>query len=230
MIPDSTPETSTTHPTGGEPKWRRRPEARPEEILSAALQVFGEEGFARATLDRVAERAGVCKGTLYLYFDSKEELFRGMVRGKCGVVLAKAEERLRTFQGTATEALELFIRSMWDEVRCTEMASIVRLVHAELGHFPELARFHFDEVIVRTRSLVRSVLDRGIASGEFRPEARAYAARAIPALLVQGALHQRGFGCYDPEAISDEELVEGVIDLVLHGVRNRPSEVPNSKD
>ena len=76
--------TETTHKPGDEldatPKWRRRPEARPEEILSAALEVFGEVGFAEAKLDDVAQKAGISKGTLYLYFDSKEELFRSEER------------------------------------------------------------------------------------------------------------------------------------------------------
>ncbi|HEV8357471.1 MAG TPA: TetR/AcrR family transcriptional regulator [Gemmatimonadales bacterium] len=212
------------------PRWRRRPEERPEEILSAALEVFGEIGFANATLDAVARKAGVCKGTLYLYFDSKDALFREMLRSKCGAALALAEERLDGFRGTAGEALEFFIRCMWDEVRRPEMVRIARLVHAELGRFPELARFHFSEVIVRSRRLVARILDRGVAEGEFRPTAHGFAVRAIPAFLVQGAMSQRGFGQYDPDAITDDQLVEGVIDLVRHGVLARPAAPAGGKE
>ncbi len=199
----------------GAPRWRRRPEERPEEILTAALEVFGEVGFDDAKLESVARRAGVSKGTLYLYFDSKETLFRGVLRGKCGVALANAEARLDAFRGTAGEALDFFIRTMWDELRRPEMASIVRLVHAELWRFPDLARFHFSEVILPARRLLTRILERGIAAGEFSPTARRFAVGAIPSLLIQGAMSQRGFGQYDPEAITDEQLVDGVIDEPL---------------
>src|ERR1043166_3869870 len=94
----ATPHQSEDEAEGG-PRWRRRPEERPEEIITAALEVFGEDGFAHATLDSVARKAGVSKGTLYLYFDSKDELFREMLRGKCVASLAKAEARLAAFQG-----------------------------------------------------------------------------------------------------------------------------------
>jgi AcrR family transcriptional regulator len=214
----------------GAPRWRRRPEERPEEILTAALDVFGDIGFANATLDSVAKKAGVCKGTLYLYFDSKDALFREMLRGKCGAALTKAEARLDAFQGSAGDTLEFFIRCMWDEVSRPEMVRIARLVHAELGRFPELARFHFNEVIVRARRMVARILQRGIASGEFRPTAHDYAVRAIPGLLIQGAMSQRGFGQYDPEAITDDQLLEGVIDLVRHGVFAQPPTPQGVKD
>ena len=214
----------------GGPRWRRRPEARPEEILTAALEVFGDVGFANATLDSVARKAGICKGTLYLYFDSKDELFREMLRGKCGAALAKAEARLAAFQGSAAESLELFIRCMWEEVSRPEMVAIARLVMAELSRFPELARFHFTEVILRARKMVQKILERGIAEGDFRPTAHDYAMRAIPSLLVQGAISQRGFARHDAEAITDDQLVEGVIDLVRHGVLVRPSGRQGAKD
>jgi AcrR family transcriptional regulator len=226
--------TAAPHPSedeaGGAPRWRRRPEERPEEILTAALEVFGEDGFTHATLDSVARKAGVSKGTLYLYFDSKDDLFREMLRGKCVASLAKAEARLAAFEGSAGEALELFIRCMWEEVSRPEMVRIARLIHAELGRFPELARFHFSEVVVRARRLVSKILQRGIDSGEFRPTIHDYAVRAIPSLLIQGAMSQRGFGRYDPEAITDDQLVEGVIDLVRHGVLARPREVLGAKE
>src|ERR1041384_4961539 len=100
--------TAAPHPSedeaGGAPRWRRRPEERPEEILTAALEVFGEDGFTHATLDSVARKAGVSKGTLYLYFDSKDDLFREMLRGKCVASLAKAGVRPGARQGPARRA------------------------------------------------------------------------------------------------------------------------------
>ncbi|MGH7499236.1 MAG: TetR/AcrR family transcriptional regulator [Gemmatimonadales bacterium] len=208
--------TPPEFPTG--PRWQRRPEARPDEILDAALQVFGEMGFARARLDEVARRAGVSKGTLYLYFDSKETLFREMVRAKVVANLAEGEELVRTHEGSAHDLLVLLTTRMYSRMRDTGMARISRVVQAELGNFPELARFYFDEVILRARHLVQKVLERGVASGEFRRQALEFGARGLPSLLVQTASVQCFFTQFDPEALNDDQAIEGLIDLYLNGV------------
>ena len=158
------------------PRWQRRPDARPEEILDAAQTVFGECGFARTKLDDVARLAGVSKGTVYLYFDSKESLFREMVRAKVVAAVAECEELVRNYQGSCRELLVELITRLYYGLRNERMARIARLVQAELESFPELAQFYFDEVILRARRLVADVLERGVTTGEFRPEARAFAA------------------------------------------------------
>src|SRR6185312_10207179 len=118
------------------PRWQRRPEARPDEILDAALTVFGESGFARAKIDDVARLAGVSKGTVYLYFDSKESLFREMVRAKVVASLAEAEAFVRTYEGSARGLLVEVIRRMYRRVRREEMMQLARVVQGELPHFP----------------------------------------------------------------------------------------------
>ena len=140
-------------PSPASPRWQRRPEARPDEILEAALTVFGESGFARAKIEDVARRAGVSKGTVYCYFDSKESLFREMVRAKVVASLAEAEVFVRTFDGSARGLLAELIRRMYGRVRREQMMQLARVVQGELPHFPELARFYFDEVILRARRL-----------------------------------------------------------------------------
>lgn len=205
-----------------EPRWQRRPEARPEEILDAAYEIFGEVGFARARLDDVARRAGVSKGTLYLYFDSKDALLREMVRTRASVALDGAEERLRRHEGSAADLLEALIRGMWGVMRRPQMTCMTRLVQGELGNFPELARFYHDEVVVRTRRLFERAIARGVASGEFRRVAHDYGARAIPAMLVQATQYQRTFAPYDVDAMTDEEMVAGIVDFALTALRIRP--------
>ena len=204
------------------PRWQRRPEARPEEIIDAALAVFGESGFARAKLDDVARQAGVSKGTLYLYFDSKETLFREMVRARVVAVLAEAEEFVRGYEGSARDLLVELVRRMYTRIRCEQMTRISRLVQGELGHFPELARFYFDEVILRARRMVEEVLERGSAAGEFRPSAHGFAARGLSSLLVHTAQVQCFYRTYDPQALTEDQAIEGLIDLYLHGVLARP--------
>jgi len=206
------------------PRWQRRPDARPEEILDAALAVFGEAGYARAKLDDVARQAGVSKGTLYLYFDSKETLFREMVRARVVAWLGEAEEFVRSYEGSARSLLVELVRRMYTRVRCEPMTRIARLVQSELGHFPELAQFYFDEVILRARRLVEQVLERGAATGEFRPSANGFAARGLSSLLVHTAQVQCFYCAFDPHALTDEQAIEGLIDLYLHGVLARAVE------
>src|SRR5580765_4629107 len=117
------------------PRWQRRPEARAEEILDAAMAVFGESGFARAKIDDVAHLAGVSKGTVYCYFDSKESLFREMVRAQVVASLAEAEVFVRTFDGSARELLTELIRRMYGRLRRDKMMQLARVVQGELPHF-----------------------------------------------------------------------------------------------
>lgn len=206
------------------PRWQRRPEARPDEILDAALATFCESGFARAKIEDVARLAGVSKGTVYCYFDSKESLFREMVRGKVVASLAEAETFVHTYEGSARDLLIELIRRMYFRMRREEMMQLARVVQGELPHFPELARFYFDEVILRARRLVAQVLDRGVASGEFRRGADAFAARGLSSLLVHTAQVQCFYHRFDPQALSEEQAVEGLVDLYLHGVLADPAE------
>ncbi|HEV7364303.1 MAG TPA: TetR family transcriptional regulator [Gemmatimonadales bacterium] len=205
-----------------QPRWQRRPEARPEEILDAAQKVFGESGFARAKLDDVARLAGVSKGTLYLYFDSKETLFREVVRAKIIALLAESEALVKAHSGSCRDLLVQLITGMFDSMRDHEIVKISRVAQAEFASFPELAQFYFHEVIVRARRLVAQVLQQGVEAGEFRSVPHDFGARAFPSLLVHSVQVQCWFRPLDPEALSDDETLEGLIDFCLNGVLVRP--------
>ncbi|HEV2290438.1 MAG TPA: TetR/AcrR family transcriptional regulator [Gemmatimonadales bacterium] len=206
------------------PRWHRRPDARPEEILDAAAKVFGENGFARARLEDVAREAGVSKGTVYLYFDGKETLFREMVRAKIVSAVATAEELARGYTGSARELMVELVRGYWRLMREEEMVRISRLCVSELGCFPELAKFYYDEVILRARRLIETVMERGVRSGEFRPVANNFLPRGLPMLVIQAAQAQCFFTGLDAERLTDQQVFEGVVDLLLHGVLARPAE------
>jgi hypothetical protein len=113
---------------------------------------------------------------------------------------------------------------MYFRMRREQMMQLARVVQGELPHFPELARFYFDEVILRARRLVAQVLERGVASGEFRPGADGFAARGLSSLLVHTAQVQCFFQRFDPQALTEEQAVEGLVDLYLHGVLAPPAE------
>jgi AcrR family transcriptional regulator len=208
------------------PRWHRRPTQRPEEILEAALELFGELGFARTKLEDVARRAGVSKGTVYLYFDSKETLFREMVRTRIVSTVAESEAQIREHQGDNRELLERLARRLWRVVRDPDTARIIRVVHSELGHFPELARFYFDEVILRARRVMETVIQRGMEAGEFRRVDVQWAARALPLLMVHSAQFQCFLGAYEASVLSDDRVFAGILDLFLNGTLARPEAPP----
>jgi AcrR family transcriptional regulator len=219
--------SSSRTPPPCQPRWQRRPQARPEEILDAALEVFGEQGFARAKLEDVARRAGVSKGTLYLYFDSKEALFRELVRVRVAAVVLAGEELVRQHQGSFRSLLLRLAHRTWDTVNDPGAAKIIRLVHSERGNFPELTKFYFNEVVLRARPLVQNTIERGIAAGEFRPINPVVAARALSLLLVHLSQYQHYLQAFDPDRLPDAQVAEAAIDLYLNGLLNtgKPEEI-----
>ncbi len=150
-----------------EPKWRRLPEERPQQILEAAIEIFGDHGLANARLEDIAKRAGVSKGTIYLYFPNKEALFKEMIRQTVVAQLERTERDMVNDRGmSATEQVRVFMRWWWDLMRQPDYQRIHRLVIGELQRFPELVDFFWDEVIVRRQLLLDRLIQRGIDSGE----------------------------------------------------------------
>ncbi|SFU96947.1 TetR/AcrR family transcriptional regulator [Pseudoduganella namucuonensis] len=151
------------------PRWERRKDARPQELLAAALDLFVERGYAATRLEDVARRAGVSKGTLYLYFENKEDLFKAVVRDSIVQPLGQAELDFADADGHSADLLRTLLMRWWDKVGATRAAGIVKLMMAESGNFPELTQFYNEEVIERGNALIAGVLTRGVARGEFRP-------------------------------------------------------------
>jgi len=178
--------TRTASAPAKSPKWRRQPENRPQQIIDAALEVFGECGLAKSRLQDIAQRAGVSKGTIYLYFPNKEELFREMVR-QTAVAAIESGEKV-TAQGTPTEQLCAAMRGYWKFVRSPVFSTIYRLVLGELHQFPDLAQFYADEVVSRGLRLLSGIIRRGVESGEFRDIDPMIAARMLVALTVQNGI------------------------------------------
>jgi AcrR family transcriptional regulator len=150
-----------THPR------QRRKEARPAELMAAALELFVEKGFAGTRLEDVATRAGVSKGTLYLYFDSKEALFKAVIQEGIVPILEEGAGLVDSFEGSAADLLRALIGEWWQRIGNTPLAGVPKLMVSEAGNFPDLATYYHDAVIVRGRDLMRRTLQRGIASGEF---------------------------------------------------------------
>jgi len=199
------------------PKWRRCPEDRPEQIIKAALEVFGECGLANARLQDIAERAGVSKGTIYLYFPNKEELFREMIRQTAVAAIEKAEQQLT--QGTPTTQLLAFLRGYWTFVRSPVFSTIYRLVLGELHQFPDLAKFYAHEVVARGQRLLGGIIRRGTEAGEFREIDPMIAARMLVALVVMnGIWRDEHTGVPLLAHKSDEEVFNELAQFYLHSI------------
>ena len=212
----------TASPTNQEPRWRRLPEERPRQIVEAAKEIFGEHGLAASRLDDIAKRAGLSKGTIYLYFPNKEELFREMVRQMVVSQIEQGEHEFSTMTGPATDALTQFLGGYWRFIRSSQFAPLFRLIHAEIHSFPDLARFYADEVIARVHRLIASIITRGIDTGEFRRLDPIVAARMITAPFVMHGLWCTHRECFTSVAKgSDEQVLEELIQFTLHAIKAR---------
>lgn len=200
------------------PRWRRRREARPGEILEAALQVFVQRGFAQARMEEIARRAGVTKGTVYLYFASKEELFRAVVRETITPQLELIERIVAEHRGSAAELFRQLVRRWWTVVGETELARLPKLMVAEAANFPELAEFFVREVVQRARGIVGGVLRRGIAAGEFREVDVEAAVRLAVAPLLAAAIYRHSLLPCDSEPWDFQKYLDLHVEFFLRGI------------
>ena len=203
---------------------QRRKEARPQELLEAALALFVEKGFAATRTEEVAQRAGVSKGTLYLYYPSKEELFKSVVRHNLSSLIAEGQELAGQFEGSSSELLACLMQAWWERVGDTPAAGIHKIMLAEARNFPELAQFYSDEVVLPAQQLFCDCVQRGITRGEFRPMPLHEVAHALIAPLIFMALHRHSFGACPLQGqinMDPKTLLGTHLDLVLRGLEVR---------
>ncbi len=202
----------------------RRKEARPGELLEAALALFVEKGFAATRVEEVAARAGVSKGTLFLYFSSKEELFKAVVRENASRHLTEALRELEGFAGPSSDLLREFLRRWWRLYGGTPAAGLTKLMLSEATHFPELARWFQDEVVQPSHALLRRIVQRGIDRGEFRAVHVPRTVHLIVAPLLQMVTWRLTLGHCCPYTHEDKPmaLIELHADLITCGLKANP--------
>jgi AcrR family transcriptional regulator len=203
---------------------QRRKEARPQELLDAALALFVEKGFAATRAEEVALKAGVSKGTLYLYYPSKEELFKAVVRHNLSALIAEGEELAAQYTGSSADLLAELLRIWWQRVGDTPAAGIHKIVLSEVRNFPELAQFYTDEVIIPADRLFCGCVQRGINSGEFRPMPLHEVAQALMAPVIFMAVHRHSFGCcpvHGAVEVTPENVLNTHLELMLRGLQVR---------
>ena len=203
-------------------RFRRRKDARPGEVIEAALACFAERGFAATKLDDIAAKAGVSKGTVYLYFPSKEELFKAVIRETILPNLVQAEALIDSTDVPSAEYLRRLLEFMTGRMATTPIGIIPKLIVTEAGNFPDIARFYLDNVVHRGFALIGRILERGIARGEFRAMDVRSTTFCVLAPVLLTALWRHSLGRYEPDALDPEALWRTHVDLLLRGLLQEP--------
>ncbi len=208
----------------------RRKEARPGELLDAALDLFVEKGFAATRSEEVAARAGVSKGTLFLYFPSKEELFKAVVRENISGRFQEWNGEFEAFQGDSAQMLRYCMKVWWDRLGAGRASGITKLVISEARNFPDIAAFYQQEVIVPGQDLIRRMLQRGVDRGEFHVADIDYAIYSLIAPMIFLIMMKHSIGACVPQGypLDPERYIAAQIETLLHGFCVRAGTVPAS--
>lgn len=207
------------------PRRARRKEARPGELIEAALDLFVEKGFAATRVEEVAARAGVSKGTLFLYFPSKEDLFKAVVRENLAGRFPEWNAEFEQFTGDSIELVRYALHSWWERVGMTPASGITKLVMSESGTFPEIAAFYQQEVIGPGHDLLLRVLQRGVERGEFRDMPLDYAVYSLiaPMIFLLMWKHSMAPCCPPSQQLDPITFIDTQVDLILRGMLKRPA-------
>lgn len=211
-------QKAAEQPSRSDARWRRRKNARPQEILEAALAVFAGKGFAATRMDDIAARAGVTKGTIYLYFDSKEALFKALLRETADAKLAEFLALASAHEGPIAPFIAQLLRGIGTFVATTDRAVLPKIVIAEAGNFPELARFHHDLIVSRVLAFVTQMIVKGQERGEFRKMPPEHAARLLIAPIPFIVIWRTTFAQFDKAPYDYAGLIEAHIETFLKGI------------
>lgn len=202
----------------GAPKFRRRKADRPAEIVAAALQVFAEKGFAAAKLDDIAARAGVSKGAVYLYFETKEDVFRAVVTQAIAPNVGAVKAMAAAHPGPLADLLRGVTSHVAGVVEAQPLGGVLKMVVGEARNFPELARVWHDELVSQALGAMTIAISAAQARGEVRPgDARTYALQLIAPLLV-AVLWRETFVPVGAEPFDLRALLSQHIETLLNGL------------
>jgi AcrR family transcriptional regulator len=202
----------------GQPKWRRRKQARPGEIVRAAFEVFGEKGFAAARLDDIAARAGVSKGALYLYFETKEALFRAVVQDMVAPNVTAIAAFAESFPGSFADLARLILPRAASILATTGAGRVIKMVVGEGRNFPELAGAWHDEIITPALGALKTRIERAQAAGEVRPGDSRYFAYSLIGPMLLGVIWREVMEPVGAEPVDLERLAGQHVESVLQGI------------
>lgn len=201
---------------------QRRKDARPQELLDAALDLFTRQGLAATRMDDVAARVGVSKGTLYLYFQSKEALFKAVVRDSLAQMVAQGTRDAVATHASATDRLR-GMTQWWTAVLNHPCGGVFKLMLTELPQFPDLARFYEEEIMAPGLLALRAEVTRGVSRGEFRPCNAELVVQSLVSPLVMACVNRHTLAArhLDVEWVPhDEAFIAHHIELVLSALKS----------
>jgi AcrR family transcriptional regulator len=202
------------------PTRRRRKEARPQELLDAALELFVEKGFAATRAEEVAIRAGVSKGTLYLYFPSKEDLLKAAIAQNLTDRIAAGAAEAAAFTGPPSDLLRTILVRWWTQLYDSPASAVFKLVITEVRNFPDIGAYYLQHVVEPAHALLGGIIQRGIASGEFRPVPVDVAVHSLVFPMIMVCLHKHSISACPAAhwAIDGRDFIAQHVDLVLGGL------------
>lgn len=200
------------------PRWQRKPDARPRQILDAAFRVFGDRGLHRATLDDVARAAGITKGTIYLYFPSKAALFAAMLKARVTALMPLAEGAGGPAAGSTRERMTRFGRLLYRFFRSPQYLNMFRAVVSEAAEFPDEAALLYRDWVLHANRRLADVLRAGVDTGELRHVDTLVAARAFIGMFMIFGISQGLLGGQRILPLSDRRVVETVAEVFFQGV------------
>ncbi|MHA4869944.1 TetR/AcrR family transcriptional regulator [Duganella sp. PWIR1] len=203
------------------PRWARRKDARPKELLAAALDLFEERGFASTRLEDVARRAGVSKGTLYLYFSNKEDLFEKVVRDSLRAAMVDADGHAEDSSVHSADLLCEVMVNWWQRIRASRMSSTLKVLAAEARNFPELVALYNDQVLERSARLIGGVVARGVHCGEFSEVDPEQTAHVLISPLLALMSCQPHFFPYNQSGFDSDIFLRSFLRLTLLKMRSQ---------
>ena len=199
-------------------KRERRKEARPQELLDAALSLFVEKGFAATRVEEVALRAGVSKGTLFLYFPSKEDLFKAVIQTNLSDHFPVWNQEFDEFKGSTMEMVSYAMQSWWHKIGNTTASGITKLVTSEASNFPDVVKFYETEVMQPGQTLFKKILQRGIDSGEFKPFDTDTAVYSLVSVIFFLSMWKHSLSaCMDQTQFNPETFLQSHVQALMHG-------------
>ena len=213
------PTVSHAGATSDESPQRRRlpPDERRADLFDAALAVFAELGYDRATLSDVVDRIGVSKGCLYHHFQSKEQLFLALLRDRVAAAVRGDEEALAGATGSREQVLRTLVERHWAHLQEPGQIELTTLAITELPKIPEAGRDVFDDVVARKRAMLRSALERENPGEEAQPMEFELAATVIPWMVLGVALGRHVCRGFETSTLSAEQVGEAVTNIILRG-------------
>lgn len=200
-------------------KRQRRPDARPGEILAAALALFSEKGFSAARMEDVARRAGVSKGVIYLYFPDKVSVLKALVQQAIGGQIALAARMVEQLEGPVSPLLQELAAMFARRIATTDIPFIIKLVIAESRAHPEIGRFYLENVILQAMPLMERLIARGVASGEFRRVDPALTVKCLLGPMLLSAIWRSVFEPLGATPLDINALASQHLDIFLRGLR-----------